>query len=235
MKKDNGLESAFNEYFETAKAPDESVTDGAKNYIRQPKGLQPALRRAFIAAACALSACASGIGLYFAPAAMSGIIDRVNDYQQAQRPSPPQINYYDGLSLTRTERDVYSEKVEGLNFLGDINLANNCSVNSLYSYSSEDGAVYSQAALSATVNARRHETVIYAEYTDGNTACELFREYYGGESNYYRGNAYLKLQTEENGEYAVKIKTENNGIKYYLYVISSDENAYTVWLDLIFK
>ena len=143
MKKDNGLESAFNEYFETAKAPNESVTDGAKNYIRHPQGLKPALRRAFIAAACALSACASGVGLYFAPAAMSGIIDRVNDFQQAQRPSPPQIDYYDGLTLTQTERDVYSEKVEGLNFLGDINLANNCSVNSLYCYSSKDGVAYS--------------------------------------------------------------------------------------------
>lgn len=239
MKKDNNLERAFDEYFEAGKAPDKSVTDGAKNLIRQRGRLSTPMRRTLIAAACAASVFVSGAGLYFFPATVGNIADAINGFNHANKPAPPSVSvieYYGAEGLSESAVDVFADGAPaGLDFVKKLEFATNYSVNSVNGYSSEGNLAYVKAEFSAVVNASRHDTVVYAEYTEKNSVCEIFEEYYDGKQSYYRGYGYLSFETEENGEPVKKLTLERDGVKYYVSVTSSDAYAYYVWLDLITK
>lgn len=240
MKKDFDLERGFDEYFEAGKAPDVSVCDGAKNLISKPRRrVNASLRRALVAAACAAGVFLSGTGLYFFPTAVSNIADTISGNHQAGAPFPPypdstQIEYYGADGLTESALELYSDDApRGLDFVRRLDGAANFSVNSINGYSSDGNLAFVKTELSAVVNAKRHDTVVYTEYTQRNSACELFGEYYDGQPSHYAGYAFLCFDTEENGEPVKKLYLERDGVKYYLSVASSDEYAYRVWLDLI--
>ena len=241
MKKDNQLESAFNQYFESSKAPDESVLNAAKNSMERPATVKTntVLRRILVSAACALSALVSGAGLYFFPSTVGGIIAGIENGGNQAGSSPPSVSvieYYGAEGLDQRQVDIYADGApSGLDFVKKLNCATNFSVNSVDGYSSDGGLAYVRADFSAVVNGSRHDTVIYAEYTQKYSVCELFREYYGGEESYYGGYSYLWFDTEENGEPVKKLTLECGGVKYYVAVAGSDQYAYRTWLDLIIK
>lgn len=249
MKKDNQLEQAFGEYFEGAPAPRASVTESAKNSIRQKKTSFTGLKRAAVIIAGVASACASSIGLYFAPTVIGGFIDKGNDGNDVIAPSSPNgvggddasvapsmPTFYGAENLLEHSVDIYAkDNPAGLEFLKKFDLASNSSVNSVNSYSTAEGVAFVKTELTVLVQACRHDTVIYAEYTSGNTACEIFEDYYTGENKNRDGLNYLYLQSFENGEYLSKTSFISNGVRYYLSVKSSDENAYTGYFDIILK
>lgn len=245
MKKDFELEQAFDEYIGGNTPPSARVTEAAKNSIRNKKSVFTALKGALVAVAGVLSACGAALAMYFTPSAIGGLID-AGDRGGASGgsfDSVQGINYYDNANLSQSTLDIYSHDTPvGLDFMKEIHLASNCSVNSVTAYSGGDGdnsvgdkIAYVKAEVTASVNSCRHETVIYAEYAEENTACELFREYYEGETAYYKGHVFLYLDSEDNGEYVKKMVVEKNGVNYYVCVTSSDVYAYRTWLDLILK
>ncbi|MDE6373526.1 MAG: hypothetical protein K2L72_03415, partial [Clostridia bacterium] len=229
MKKDKDLERAFDEYFDAGKAPDLSVTDGAKNLIRHPKRISAPIRRALIAAACAASVFVSGAGLYFFPATVGNIADVIIGDNQAGSVQPPSVSvieYYGAENLSESAIDVFADGAPaGLDFVKKLEFAKNYSVNSVNGYSADGDLAYVKAEFSAVVNAARHDAVVYAEYTETNSVCEIFEEYYDGERSYYGGYGYLCFYTEENGEPVRKLTLERDGVKYYVSVTSTDEFA----------
>lgn len=264
MKKDFELEKAFDEYIEGNTPPSARVTETAKNSIKNKRSVSTSLKGALVAVAGVLSACATALGLYFTPSAIGGLINAgdgngggnsgiLGNFGNSD--SMQGIYYYDQANLTESALNIYSHDApEGLDFMKNIYLASNCSVNSVTAYSGTDNLggnsgsdtsvgdssgsekiAYVKAEVTASVNSCRHEAVIYAEYAGENTACELFREYYDGATAYYDGHAYLYLDTEDNGEYVKKMLVEKNGVIYYVCVTSSDVYAYRTWLDLILK
>ena len=173
--------------------------------------------------------------MYFTPSAIGGLIDAGNK-GGSSLDTAQEIHYYDHANLSASALDIYAPVApQGIDFMKSIYLASNCSVNSVNAYYSGENIAYVKAEVTASVNSCRHETVIYAEYAAENTACELFREYYDGDTAYYGGYNYLYLDTEDNGEYVKKMVVEKNGVNYYVCVTSSDVYAYRMWLDLILK
>ncbi|MDE6690524.1 MAG: hypothetical protein K2K04_00990, partial [Clostridia bacterium] len=214
--------------------PSGRVTEAAKNSIKNKKSVFNGLKGALIAAAGVVSACATAIVMYFTPSAIGGLIDAGN--KGGSSGAAQQIHYYDQANLAESPLDIYAHGApQGIDFMKNIYLASNCSVNSVNAYYSGENIAYVKAEITASVNSCRHETVIYAEYAEENTACELFREYYGGDTAYYDGHVFLYLDTEDNGEYVKKMVIEKNGVNYYVCVTSSDVFAYRMWLDLILK
>ncbi len=244
MKKDFELEKAFDEYIGGSTPPSARVTESAKNSIRNKKSVSTTIKGALIAVASVISACATAIAMYFTPSAIGGLIDAGGGNlgsSGSSSDSAQNIYYYDNDNLSQSALDIYSHDApEGLDFMKSIYLASNCSVNSVTAYSGGDNSVgdkiaYVKAEVTASVNSCRHETVIYAEYAEENTACELFREYYEGATAYYGGYTYLYLDSEDNGEYVKKMVVEKDGVNYYVCVTSSDVYAYRTWLNLILK
>ncbi|MDE7380293.1 MAG: hypothetical protein K2N14_04490 [Clostridia bacterium] len=240
MKKDNQLQDAFNEYFESSKAPNQNVLNAAKNSMESPRTVSaatPVWKRALVSAACAVSALLSGAGLYFFPSTMGGIIAGIDGGNKNQADTAnKQISYYGAEGLEESQVDLYGDGApSGLNFVKKIDNTKNYSVNSLDAYSADGSLAYVKADMTAVLNGSRHDTIVYAEYTEKNSVCELFEEYYGGEKAYYRGYYFLYFDTEDNGEPVKKLTVERDGVKYYLSVTSSDSFAYRAWLDLILK
>lgn len=264
MNKDFELEQAFDEYIEGSTPPSARVTEAAKNSINNKKTLSTVIKGALIAIAGVVSTCGTAIAMYFTPAAIGGLIDAGSGGNFSGDIGPSgtgsgfvqEIQYYDHANLTESALNIYSHDApEGLDFIKNIYLASNCSVDSLTVYSGAgnfggggsggdnsvgdsldgDKIAYVKAEITASVNSCRQETVIYAEYAGENNACELFREYYDGTTAYYRGHTFLYLDSEDNGEYVKKMLIENNGVTYYVCVTSSDVYAYRTWLDLIIK
>ncbi|MCM1546044.1 MAG: hypothetical protein NC033_03300 [Clostridiales bacterium] len=230
MKKDIDLERVFDEYAEGGASPSARVTEAAKNSIKSKKTALPLYQRALIAIAGVLSAGGAAFGLYSAPAIIGGLIDAGSGDGETQ------IVYYSPSDLSQSTFDVYAQSApQGLDFMKNLYLAENCSVISADAYSDGENLAYVRTEITASVNACRHEAVIYAEYAEENSACELFSEYYGGAQSYYGGYTYLYLNDEDNGEYVKKIVIRRGGVNYYLCVTSSDEYAYRMWLDLLIK
>jgi len=231
MKKDEKLESVFDEYFESSKAPDESVLTAAKNSMKKAKAPKSGVwKRVLVSAACAVFALLFAVGLIYLPSKVGGIIAGTNGGDTADL----KIDYYSAEGLSQSQIDFYSDGApSGIGFVKKLDLARNFSVNAVNGYSSEGELNFVEADISAVVNGSRHDAVVYAEYTQKNSACELFKEYYGGEKATYRGLNLLCFDTEENGEPVKKLTFERKDVKYYVAVASSDEYAYTVWLDLI--
>ncbi len=231
MKKDNHLESVFDEYFESSKAPDESVLTAAKNSMKKPRTQHRVLKRILVTAACAALALASVVGLYCFPSTVNNVIAGLGGNGNQ---AGTQINYYGAEGLDEMQIDFYADDApSGLNFVKKLDRAKNYSVNSVDGYSSEGNLAYVKSQFTAVVNGSRHDTVVYTEYTQKNSVCELFEEYYGGAKDYYQGYSYLYFDTEENGEPVRKLTLQHGGIKYYVAVTSSDAYAYRTWLDLI--
>ncbi|MDE6691498.1 MAG: hypothetical protein K2K04_05945 [Clostridia bacterium] len=235
MKKDFELEKVFDEYIEGTTPPSERVTEAAKNSIKNKKTVFTALKGALIAAAGVISACATAIAMYFTPSAIGGLIDAGNKGGSSSD-AAQKIHYYDQSNLSSSTLDIYAHGApQGIDFMKNICVATNCSVNSVNAYYSGENIAYVKAEVTASINSCRHETVIYAEYAAENTACELFKEYYDGDTAYYKGHSFLYLDTEDNGEYVKKMVVEKDGVNYYVCVTSSDVYAYQMWLDLILK
>ncbi|MDE6557610.1 MAG: hypothetical protein K2K39_00730 [Clostridia bacterium] len=230
MKKDDILQSAFDDYFEGGAAPRASVTDAAKNSITGKKATNSVVKKAIIGISAALSACAAVAGSIFAPVAIGGIIDRGDDGGKNE------ISYYAASDLSATPMEIYSQNnPAGLEFMKNLELASNFSVNSYNGYSNGEAIAYVKAEVTATVNSCRHDAVIYAEYTQTGTACELFESYYAGTTRYFEGNSYLYSLAFEEGEYVSNALFKSDGVRYYLTVKSSDEYAYLAYMDLILK
>lgn len=227
------MESVFDEYFENSKAPDESVLTAAKNSIKKPRTQSRVWKRILATAACAALALASIVGMVYLPSTVNGIIAGIGN---SNNTANTQIEYYGTEGLEEVYVDVYADDApSGLGFVKKLDYAKNYSVNSVDGYCSDGDLAYVKTKFTAVVNGSRHDTVIYTEYTQKYSVCELFEEYYGGETSYYDGYRYLYFDTEDNGEPVKKLTFERGGVKYYVEVTSSDANAYRTWLDLIIK
>ena len=175
MKKDFELEKVFDEYLEGATPPSERVTEAAKNSIKNKKTVFTALKGALIAIASVISACGTALAMYFTPTAIGGLIDAGGNKGDGSSGAMQEINYYDGSNFSSSALDVYANGApEGIDFMKNVYLASNCSVNSVNAFYNGENIAYVKAEITASVNSCRHETVIYAEYAAANTACELF-------------------------------------------------------------
>lgn len=230
MKREQDLQAVFEEYFEGSYAPSNSVTDAAKNSIRLKKAPSNALKGAIIAVASFFSVGATAGAAVLTSTTIGGIIDRGDNGNTAG------VAYYDPASLSESELDIYAVSApEGMDFIKTLNLAENCSVDTLSAHSNGESVAFVKAELTATVNAHRHDAVIYAEYTGENSACKLFESYYSGSARYYRGYRYLYFQTFDKGEYVSNAHITHDGVKYYITVKSSDKTAFYPYLDLILE
>ena len=231
------MQAVFDEYFEGSYAPANNVTDAAKNSIRIKKAPSNALKGALIAVASFLSTGAVAGAAYLTTTTVGGIIDRGEPPNGGSSDSvTTEINYYDPSALSESRLDIYAVGTpKGLDFIKTLNLAENCNLNSYSAHSDKSGLAFVKAELTATVNACRHDAVIYAEYTGENSACKLFESYYSGDEQYYRGHPYLYTQTFDKGEYVSNGKLTYGGVKYYVSVKSSDKNAFYPYLDLILE
>lgn len=230
------MQAVFDEYFEGSYAPANSVTDAAKNSIRVKKAPSNALKGALIAVASFLSTGAVAGAAYLTTTTVGGIIDRGEPNGGSSDSVATEINYYDPSALSESRLDIYAVGTpKGFDFIKTLNLAENCNLNSYSAHSDKSGVAFVKAELTATVNACRHDAVIYAEYTGENSACKLFESYYSGDAQYYRGYAYLYTQTFDKGEYVSNAQLTYGGVKYYVSVKSSDKNAFYPYLDLILE
>lgn len=247
MKKDPTLESQFNSYFDGVQAPDVTALNGAKNYIRKNKRRGVILQRLGIAAACAACLAVTVVGLVYSPL-IGGIKDgfdavlhpdhsgnQGDDAPSADGNAPTTVEYYDENGLFAAPVNVYDESNHSsLSFLKKIELAENAAVNTAESYALDGQTAFVKADICANFNGTRHDAVICVEYLQ-DKVCSSFKDYYDGSQNYYYGTRYLLTRTQENGEPVSKVTFENDNAKYYLYVKSSDYDAYFTYLNLILE
>ena len=240
------MQAVFDEYFEGSYAPANNVTDAAKNSIRIKKAPSNALKGALIAVASFLSTGAVAGAAYLTTTTVGGIIDRGEPPNGGSSDSVRElsvstdrvssIRLASASALSESRLDIYAVGTpKGFDFIKTLNLAENCNLNSYSAHSDKSGLAFVKAELTATVNACRHDAVIYAEYTGENSACKLFESYYSGDEQYYRGHPYLYTQTFDKGEYVSNGKLTYGGVKYYVSVKSSDKNAFYPYLDLILE
>ena len=248
MKKDELLERELEGYIDGSVPPGESVTERAKNCIREKNGAKtPVFKRAMIAVAGFATACASAIGLYFLPIAGGGVIDKGDGIGSTQTEAPGANGsasnsnsatplFYSAQNLSVSEASIYApDRPKGIEFLERFDLASNCSLDAFAAYSDGENIAFVKAELSGSFNLSRHDAVIYAEYAEENSACELFEEYYAGARLSYGAHDYLYAQSYENGEYVSKAYILKDGVKYYISVQSSDAEAYMGYLKIILK
>ncbi len=247
MKKDENLERAFDEYFDGMEIP-EGLAEDAKKLNKRP--LWTRLNKYASAFACAVVVCiVAGVGIYSginygasdpygaAPgddldnSGNASTDDGTSDYSSS---SSVGYNTYSLSDLTESQLDPYSleDTDSALAYIQNFAYATNSQVESCTGYSSESQLMLVKAEV--TVSAEyNQQAVIYVEFTEDGYICEELYDYYGGESLAYGNTTYLYYETEDNGEPVRCVTVNLDGVKYYIRVTSTDENAYLNYLYLL--
>lgn len=223
---DKKLQTEFDEYFKGAALP-ENMTADAKAHVKPRKrdGLKWFLRLAPAAVASVLVIAVSVIVL-------NNALPSVANPGNGTSSGDP-YTYYTAAGLNEKYLDPYSaDSVNGLEFAQMLAYASNSNINLTAFYEGEKVKL-AKAEISLINNGYRHDTVLYAEYTDEYDCFEELKEYLTGIDMYYRGYSYVYNLSYDEGENVYMIYTYTGGVKYYLSVMTSEPNGYKMYFDYL--
>ena len=141
------------------------------------------------------------------------------------------MRYYPQSQLTRSALNLSGELPEGLDFLKDAT-ARGFTASELIGYFNGEELHYAQTEITATIGGAECEATVYAEFTDENYSCDIFKDYFNGKSDFYKGNHIIITYAEDNGG-DVMVFMHTADTKYFISVKSADAQAYTAYLDWI--
>ena len=141
------------------------------------------------------------------------------------------LNYYPQSELTSSP--LQPDGIEGLEFIERALNASNFTVGDITGYYSEPTLMYAQTEITATIDGAEYQATVCAEFSDSDYACDIFKSYYDGIKDYYKGKYCLITSSQQGDEWVTKVFMKTGDVKYYVEVSSSDKNAYTAYLDLI--
>ena len=225
---DKRLQQEFDEYFTASNLP-ENMTADAKAHVkaRKREGLFKWVRLVPVAAVTILLI----VGVSFMMNRFSTPGSSTGSDNSAER---SEYTYYSSASLTSLPLDPYSAgKIEGLEFAEELAVTCNASIRLTGFRDDEGKLVYAQADVSMLHGGYRHDTVIYAEYTDEYVCLEDLKDYLTGSTSYYRGNDYVINTEFDDGENVYKIYLNTGKVKYYISVMTSEEYGYRYYLNFL--
>lgn len=228
---DKRLQSEFDGYFSGANLPDNMTAD-AKAQVRPRKReiRKWFLRLAPIAAAFILIVSVSVVFINrFMPSNVSG----GSNAGSAPPPSDGSAKYvyYTAETLSSKRMDPYaSTDIDGLEFVYDLTQVPNSNIYLTVFFQNEN-MVLAKAEISLLHNGYRHDTVLYAEYT--NEYFDELKEFLDGDERRYLGYEYLYTLDYDGGEQVYKIYMQDGGVKYYLSVMTSEPDGYGIYLNFL--
>lgn len=225
--KDERLEKQFEGYFENVKVPS-NINEDAKRYVKKKSTFMPAfIKFASIAASIVLVLTASLVIVF----------NMRNAPPAVDSPNQAQVSTYQDSDLSFEKTDVYgiSELDNSLKFIRTL-AYNGADVKGCSAGYKDDGLAIVKADVSMMSGFSRYDAEIFVEFTDKNEVYSPLAAYGQGTKDSYKGvEYYLTRETAENGEPVNKLHFTYNGVKYYFYVTSSDENSYVKCLEMIIK
>lgn len=233
--KDKRIEEQFKGYFEGVEIPElpnDIAADAKKSVKRHETRLPRLVKIASIAASFVLVFAVAAV--LIARADFSAVLP--GDANQGDVSGAPTVSTYDASALRFDEENAYTlSKIDkSLTFIENLAYKSNADVKSAYTSHFADGKtafVYAEVTL---ISGARYDAEVFVEFTE--QTFEPLKSYADGTAGTYRGiSYYLTREVAENGEPVNKLLAEKNGVKYYFYVQSSDENSYIKCLDLIYK
>lgn len=252
MKRDEQIERAFDEYFDGVTPPGANVLDEAKNLMERNKRRQKIIKRTMAITAGVACVCLCTVGIIYAPFIGGNKADGNNSPSAANPgqagnlgPSaadPGQSdsidnsssgNRYPDAGLSTVSLNLYDTDLQGIKFLKTLDIADNFEVTDFTGHYNGKSLSYVSANVQGFADGYRHDVTVYAEYSTG--TCDLFDEYFDGDTEYYDNLRCYVSSALINGEYVKKVFTEKRGVKYYFEVTSSDPAAYAGYLYLINK
>lgn len=235
---DKKLQNEFDEYFEGVNLP-RNMTADAKAQVKPRKR---DIRKWFLRLA---PVAAAFIFIVAASVAFMNKLSPFNEANGSDQPSAPsntdkndastRYSYYTIDELTGKRIDPYSaSNVKGLEFAKDLADAQNSNIN-LTAFYESGNLILAQAVISLLRNGYRHDAVLYVEYTDEYCCFEELKDYIKGESLPYRGYELICNQAYDEGESVYTVYTYADGVKYYLYVMTSEPYGYRLYFDILKK
>lgn len=215
---DKRLQSEFDSYFKGAQLPDNMTADAkAQVKPRKRESLKWIFRLAPVAAAFVVIVAIS-IGLY-------------SNFNSENYPA--QSNTYYIASLNSGQIDPYSAgKIEGLEFAARLAYTSNANVY-VTAYYDDDTMYIAEAEITLLHNGYRHDTVLYAEFTDDDLYCEELKDFREGSHRYYRGYDYILNTSYDEGENVYTVYLNTGKVKYYLSVMTAEEYGYEIYLKFL--
>lgn len=233
--KDDKLEKEFEEYFKGVNTPD-NITGDAKKYVRTEKRAMPKFLKFASVAASFLLVFALSLTVI-----LKTDLFKKTDGSTDSDASPPSesiFRFYSDSELESRNADAYSVSSldKSLIFLQNLAVADNAQVSGCKAGYKDGKLFLVEADSELRYGLNRDRTKIYVEFTEENLVYSELKDYYGGSKYYFNGaEYYLTEQTGENGEPEFKLHISYNGVKYYFFISSPDEEAYIKYLYLIVK
>lgn len=234
--KDKRLEEQFRGYFEGVEIPElpnNIVADAKKSVKRRDTRLPRFAKIASIAASFVLVFAVAAV--LIARADFSVVLPD-GAHGGSTGSSPSASTYGDNALLEPKQIDAYtlSSVDNNLKFIENLAYRTNADVETVETSQFKDGKTAFTYAKVTLISGARYDAEIYVEYAE--QTYEPLKSYTEGASGNYRGLKYkLTKETAENGEPVNKLLVEKDGVKYYFYVQSSDENSYTKCLELLLQ
>ena len=237
--KDKRLEEQFKGYFdgvEIPELPNNIVADAKKSVKRRDTRLPRFAKIASIAASFVLVFAVAAV--LIARTDFSAMQPDGGDQAGSSGVPSTASTYGDTALLDPIEKDAYTLSTDvdkGLKFIKTLAYKPNADVKQLKTYCfTESGEIAHTYAEVTLIAGARYDADIYVEYAE--QTYEPLKDYADGTAGTYHGIKYrLTKETAENGEPVNKLFAVQNGVKYYFYVQSSDENSYIKFLEILLQ
>lgn len=222
---DKKLQHEFDEYFEGANLP-ENITADAKAQVRTKK------RGGFLKwlAPAVLAAVLLSVGILAVYMNFSPVFQSANNPNSADHPD---YIFYSSAPLTEAPIDPYSaDDIKGLDFAKKLAVSKYTTVR-LSGFSDGSDLKYAQATASMIQNGFRYDAVIYTEYTEEYVCLDELQSFLSGTERIMNGCSCIFNTSYDRGENVYKIYFIKNGVKYYISVMTSDnENNLAKFLKI---
>lgn len=221
---DKRLQTEFDGYFKGASLPENMTADAKAQVKPRKRDIRKWFLRLAPVAAALVFIVAALVTNRFSP---SG-----ND-QGADPNASANYSYYTIEALTDRYIDPYSAAdIKGLEFAPKLANKPNSDIN-LTAFYENDNITLAKAEISFLHNGYRHDAVMYVEYTDKYYCYEELRDYLTGNERYYRGYNYVLNKAYDEGEDVYMVYFSTGGVKYYLSVMTSERDGYTIYFDFL--
>lgn len=227
--KDKRLEEQFKGYFEGVEIPElpNNIVADAKKSVKRRESRLPRFAK--------IASIAASFVLVFAVAAV--LIARA-DFSAVQPESgAPAASTYAVSELTYDAENAYNlSKVDkSLKFIENLAYRPYADITEVQTYSFKDSEEIAHVKAEVTIiSGARYDAEIYVEFTE--KTFDSLTDYAKGNAGTYRGLNYrLTREVADNGEPVNKLLVEKDGVKYYFFVQSSDENSYLKCLELLLQ
>ena len=224
---DKTLQQEFDEYFTATNLP-ENMTEDAKAHVKSRN------RGSFLKWFKFAPAFLAALVVIISSVIIINNLPAEGEYSGAQNNQQnSQYSYYSLSALTSSHLDEYSaSEIRGLEFAHKLAILPNASI-TLTGFNDSEKLVFAQADVILLHNGYRHDTKIFAEYTDEYYCNDDLKDYLNGETGYYRGYRYTMNTEYDDGENVYKIYLYTEEVKYYISVMTSETNGYMIYLDLL--